>query len=122
MSISTSISTASHLESVESFRGRAREWIAENLAPASNPTDQGPEAAEGDRDEAEWMHARKRQARLHAGGFAGICYPKEYGGLGLTPAHQRAFNEEVTGYEMPTLLNIPTFTICCPTILDMGSE
>jgi alkylation response protein AidB-like acyl-CoA dehydrogenase len=122
MSISTSTTTASHLESVESFSRRAREWIAENLAPASNATDQGPEAGEGDRDEAEWMQARKLQARLHAGGFAGICYPKEYGGLGLTPAHQRAFNEEVTGYEMPIPLNVPTFTICCPTILDMGSE
>src|ERR1700722_14753717 len=120
--MSTSTSTASHLESVESFRRRAREWIAENLAPASYATDQGPEAGEADRDEAEWRRARELQARLHAGGFAGICYPREYGGLGLTSAHQRAFNEEVTGYEMPTLLNIPTFTICCPTILDMGSE
>jgi alkylation response protein AidB-like acyl-CoA dehydrogenase len=120
--MSTSTSTESQLESVESFRRRAREWIAEHLAPASNATDQGQEESEGDRDDAEWMRARKLQARLYAGGFAGICYPREYGGLGLTPDHQRAFNEEATGYEMPTLLNIPTFTICCPTILDMGSE
>jgi alkylation response protein AidB-like acyl-CoA dehydrogenase len=106
-------------ESVESFRQRAREWIAGNLAPVS---DEPGRHGAGTRDEAEWLRARKLQARLHAGGFAGICYPRQYGGLGLTPAHQRAFNEEVAGYEMPTLLNIPTFTICCPTILDMGSE
>ena len=59
---------------------------------------------------------------LYEGGFAGICYPKEYGGLGLTSAYQRAFNEEVVGYEMPMRLQFPTFTICGPTILDMGSE
>jgi alkylation response protein AidB-like acyl-CoA dehydrogenase len=112
--------TDGDLESVESFRQRARAWIAGHLTPASEAADPGSE--EDQRDEAGWLQARKLQARLHAGGFAGICYPREYGGLGLTPAHQRAFNEEVTGYEMPVLLNTPTFTICCPTILDMGSE
>jgi alkylation response protein AidB-like acyl-CoA dehydrogenase len=43
------------------------------------------------------------QKLLHSGGFAGICYPGEYGGLGLTPAHQKAFSEEAAGYEMPLL-------------------
>jgi alkylation response protein AidB-like acyl-CoA dehydrogenase len=114
------MSTDRDLESVESFRQRARAWIAGHLTPVSEPSDPGSE--DGQRDEAAWLHARRLQARLHAGGFAGICYPREYGGLGLTPAHQRAFNEEVAGYEMPVLLSTPTFTICCPTILDMGSE
>ena len=68
------------------------------------------------------QHHRAIQRRLWEGGFAGICYPREYGGLGLTPAHQRAFNEEVDGYEMPTMLNTPTLSICGPTILEMGSE
>ena len=109
------------LESVESFRRRAREWITANLSPVPDEPDASAGEA-GGRDEAAWQRASKLQARLFEGGFAGICYPREYGGLGLTPAHQRAFNEEVAGYEMPVLLNIPTFTICAPTILDMGSE
>ncbi len=115
-------STDRDLESVGSFRQRAREWIRGNLTPLSNATVLGDEGDAGSPDEAEWLHARKLQARLYEGGFAGICYPKQYGGLGLTPAHQRAFNEEVAGYEMPMLLNTPTFTICGPTILDMGTE
>jgi alkylation response protein AidB-like acyl-CoA dehydrogenase len=110
------------LESVESFRRRAREWITANLTPVPDEPDASAGEGGGSRDEAAWLRARKLQARLFEGGFAGICYPREYGGLGLTPAHQRAFNEEVAGYEMPVLLNIPTFTICGPTILDMGSE
>jgi alkylation response protein AidB-like acyl-CoA dehydrogenase len=117
-----STSVGRDLEGVESFRRRAREWIAGNLAPISVAADPGSEEGVGHRDEAAWLHARRLQAKLYEGGFAGICYPREYGGLGLTPAHQRAFNEEVAGYEMPTLLDTPTFTICGPTILDMGSE
>jgi alkylation response protein AidB-like acyl-CoA dehydrogenase len=114
MSISTEV------ESVEAFRQRAREWIPANLARSADiaQSDEGG----GRRDDAEWLRARELQKKLYAGGFAGICYPKEYGGLGLTPAHQRAFNDEVAGYEMPMVLNTPTFTICCPTILDMGNE
>lgn len=115
------MSTDTELESVESFRLRAGEWIRANLTPLADVPVRDDESG-ATRDEADWLHARELQSRLYAGGFAGICYPKEYGGLGLTPAHQRAFNEEVAGYEMPMLLNTPTFTICGPTILDMGSE
>jgi alkylation response protein AidB-like acyl-CoA dehydrogenase len=117
-----SASTDRDLESVESFRERARAWIAGNLTPVPDAADPASGAGAGHRDEAAWLRDRRLQAKLHAGGFAGICYPRDYGGLGLTPAHQRAFNEEVAGYKMPTLLNTPTFTICGPTILDMGSE
>jgi alkylation response protein AidB-like acyl-CoA dehydrogenase len=113
-------STDRGIESVASFRRRARDWITANLTPA--PDAAASEEGYGSRDESGWLEARRLQAKLHAGGFAGICYPEEYGGLGLTPDHQRAFNEEVTGYQMPALLNTPTFTICGPTLLEMGSE
>jgi len=108
------------IESVESFRLRARTWIAANLTPEAEAPGYGASVA--GRDETAWQRARALQATLNAGGFAGICFPKEYGGLGLTPAHQRAFNEEAEGHEMPVLLSIPTFSICCATILDMASE
>jgi alkylation response protein AidB-like acyl-CoA dehydrogenase len=107
------------IESVEGFRARARAWIAANLTPETTYPN-GPGVAA--RDSSSWQRARDLQARLHAGGFAGICFPTEYGGLGLTPEHQRAFNEEAAEYEMPVLLNIPTFSICCATILDLASE
>lgn len=37
-------------------------------------------------------------------------------------AYQKAFNDECVNYEMPLILNTPSFTICGATILDMGSE
>jgi alkylation response protein AidB-like acyl-CoA dehydrogenase len=106
---------ADDLEPVESFRARARRWLKENMPPAPNP----PPSVE---DESRWQRARELQKTLYEGGFAGICFPTRYGGLGLTPAHQRAFTEESLGYDMPVELNVPTFTICAPTILDTGTE
>jgi alkylation response protein AidB-like acyl-CoA dehydrogenase len=110
--------TVDAIESVESFRTRARAWLAENMPRVD---DDAPLPPPGD-DDHEWVRARELQKLLHAGGFAGICFPVEYGGLGLTPAHQRAFTDESDGYEMPVHLNIPTFSICAATLLDMGSE
>ena len=105
-------------ESVESFRLRARAWLSENMPRVGDAS----AAADGDDDTAEWVRARELQRKLYDGGFAGIAFPREYGGLGLTPAHQAAFTEEAAGYEMPLKLNTPSLTICSATILDMGSE
>ena len=105
-------------ESVEAFAARARAWLAENM-PRLDPA-KPPLAGRG--DDAAWQRVRELQKRLHSGGFAGICFPREYGGLGLDVAYQKAFDPETVGYEMPLILNVPTFTICCASLLDTGSE
>jgi alkylation response protein AidB-like acyl-CoA dehydrogenase len=111
-------SAPAQTESVEEFATRARAWLADNMPridPANPP--------EHDRGEEEpWRRARELQKKLYAGGFAGICFPREYGGLGLPIAYQKAFDNESRNYEMPVILNTPTFTICAATILDTGSE
>jgi alkylation response protein AidB-like acyl-CoA dehydrogenase len=105
-------------ESVEEFRSRARAWLAANM-PRLDPA----RAALLERDELpSWRRARELQKRLWDGGFAGICFPREYGGLGLSYEYKKAFDAEVQAYETPLLLNVPSFAICCATILDMGSE
>jgi len=110
--------TAESTETVAEFRSRARAWLAENLPP------QEPDrAALLERDgEASWQRARELQKTLYDGGFAGICFPREYGGLGLGYEYKKAFDAESVGYETPLMLNVPSFAICCATILDMGSE
>jgi alkylation response protein AidB-like acyl-CoA dehydrogenase len=72
--------------------------------------------------EETWQRARELQKTLWEGGFAGICFPREYGGLGLGYEYKRAFDTESLAYETPLVLNVPSFAICCATILDMGSE
>ncbi len=105
-------------ESVEEFRSRAGTWLAENL-PRLDPN----KPAIVSRDaEATWSRARELQKALWDGGFAGICFPREYGGLGLGYEYKKAFDAESLPYETPLILNVPSFAICCATILDMGSE
>jgi len=105
-------------ESLEEFRSRARAWLAENM-----PRLDSDDAMVLERDElTSWQRARELQKRLYDGGFAGICFPREYGGLGLGYAYKKAFDAEALAYETPLLLNVPSFAICCATILDMGSE
>jgi alkylation response protein AidB-like acyl-CoA dehydrogenase len=105
-------------ETVSEFAARARAWLADNVdeidpdSPPAFPRD----------EEASWQRARELQKRLYDGGFAGICFPREYGGLGLDYEYQKAFDEVSLCYEMPLILNTPTFTICCATLLDVGSE
>jgi Acyl-CoA dehydrogenase, middle domain/Acyl-CoA dehydrogenase, N-terminal domain len=114
----TETTSARTSESVAAFAERARTWLADTM-PRIDPNDP-PYADRG--DEASWQHVRELQRRLYDGGFAGICFPTEYDGLGLDIEYQKAFDAESACYEMPLILNTPTFTICCATILDTGSE
>ncbi|MEQ1787903.1 MAG: acyl-CoA dehydrogenase family protein [Acidimicrobiales bacterium] len=97
------------------FRLRARAWLAEHMPPASDE----PEARfdDGRRDVERGL-----QRRLWDGGFAGICFPAEYGGLGLSMDHQRAFSEESLPYDMPFSLNVPTLGILAATLVDFGTH
>lgn len=105
-------------ESVEDFKARAQAWLADNM-PRIDPANP-PDSDRG--EEAPWLRARELQKKLYSGGFAGICFPREYGGLGYPIAHQRAFDAVSKDYELPIILNTPTFTICAATILDTGTE
>jgi alkylation response protein AidB-like acyl-CoA dehydrogenase len=73
------------------FRARARQWLSENVPQEARPQD-GPEAAEFDQ---VW------QKRLHDGGFAGINWPAEYGGLGLSGVQQIIWFEEIARASAP---------------------
>ena len=111
------------MESVESFRERARAFIRGSLRPAP-PT--AASVLRGDRSDEEELAdvARERavQRSLFDAGFAGVCVPRAYGGQGLTPAHQRALNAELRGYEYPSRAQVPTFTPCLAVLLEFGTE
>ena len=112
------------LEDVEHFRARARAWAEENLAPL-DPTALEVSFRAGLTEEEELAavaHDRAVQRKLYDAGFAGICVPREYGGQGLTPAHQRALNDALAGFEFPIRLQSPTFAPCLAVLLDFGTE
>ena len=86
--------------SVEDFRAEARAWLEANLEPrpATAKTSRALREASTPEDIAK---ARVLQRKLFDGGFAGISFPAEYGGRGLTAVHERAFREESLGYFAP---------------------
>ena len=59
---------------------------------------------------------------LFDAGLAGICFPRAYGGQGLTHEHQKVLNEEFAGYEYPLRVQIPTLSPCAAVILEFGTE
>ncbi len=107
-------------ESVEDFRLRARAWIKQNLGPVQ-PWDLDQNCENDEEELVAVARDRALQRKLHDGGFAGICFPREYGGLGLTPAHNRAFNEELAGHEYPSRFAVPTFSPCAAVLLEYGT-
>ena len=111
------------IEDVESFRLRAKEWLAANMPPSPGNHGLTMGSVRSDEEElARINRCRELQRMLYDGGFAGIAVPREYGGQGLTAAHQDAFNREITGYDHPTETQIPTFTPCMAVILEFGTD
>jgi len=116
----TTTTTTEPMEDVEDFRVRARAWIKENLPPMEGDLAarlrRGSESDE--KELAEVARNRELQRMLFDGGFAGLCFPTEYGGQGLSPAHQEAWNQEIVGHEYPAKIQIPTFSPCAAVILE----
>jgi len=114
-------------ETVESFRTRAARWIPEHLprigvTGAENPVTRRLEE-QGLDPENEALRARALQGIISDGGFAGLTYPKEYGGQGLTVRHMQAFNAECDGYDLSGLGFFGmTFGMIGPTVLEFGTE
>lgn len=108
------VSGTDESESVDTFRSRVRGWLPGHL----------PKVGEHSRREEsiETLTARHRelQRRLWEVNLAGIRYPREYGGLGLTAKHQDAFFAEAAGYELPLAFAV-THGIVLPTIMDFGT-
>ncbi|MDE0216083.1 MAG: acyl-CoA dehydrogenase family protein [bacterium] len=100
------------------YREEVEAWMGENM-PRSDPAN--PWHAIQDDDDRSTRN-RELQRRLYDGGYAAVCYPKEYGGQSLTVAHQKIVDEASMDFDMPILFSVPTLSICGPTILEFGTE
>ncbi|MFI7530219.1 acyl-CoA dehydrogenase family protein [Nocardia salmonicida] len=110
------------IEDIDNFRARAREWIRAEVGPYCSDVAVGLHSVPRDQELAAVAHDRSLQRKFHDAGFTGIAIPREYGGQGLTAAHQQVFNEELAGYEYPTRFQAPTMSPCAAVLLDFGTE
>jgi alkylation response protein AidB-like acyl-CoA dehydrogenase len=99
---------------VPQLRAEARDWLAEHRSEA--PPDYGAilpaELAEAGR---AW------QRRLFEAGWAGIHWPVEHGGRGLTPEHTAAWTTECALAEVPPWINMVGVVLTGGSILAFGT-
>jgi alkylation response protein AidB-like acyl-CoA dehydrogenase len=65
--------------------------------------------------------ARAWQRQLFEGGWAGMSWPRSFGGRGATPLEQAIFAEELATARLPRQLNIVTFELAGPMIMRFGT-
>jgi alkylation response protein AidB-like acyl-CoA dehydrogenase len=100
------------------FRAEAREWLSVNA-----PRDPAPPEHDS---VAYRAHALAWQRKQYDGGWAGVAWPKEYGGRGLSAIHQLIWQEEIYranpyAGDAHDLLFV-TISHAAPTIIQRGSE
>jgi alkylation response protein AidB-like acyl-CoA dehydrogenase len=89
----------------QSFRDEFRAWLQENVF------------------EAKTVDELKRwQRTLFEGGWAGISWPKQYGGRGATLMQQAIFQEELALADAPHLIGTIGLSLVGPTIIAMGTD
>lgn len=75
------------------FRAELRDWLAANAPQHPVPEDPAARA-----DAANAWHQT-----LHAAGYIGLSFPKEYGGHGLSPVYEAILNDELGRASAPPI-------------------
>jgi alkylation response protein AidB-like acyl-CoA dehydrogenase len=94
------------------FRAEVREFIAQNL-PDESKQRGGRRFEDADR---EWSR------KLGEAGYAGLTWPKEYGGAGAPYSHQAIFLEEMAEAEAPGHIGVIGLGMAGPTIMAWGTD
>jgi alkylation response protein AidB-like acyl-CoA dehydrogenase len=95
----------------EAFRDELRAWLEGN-----HP---GPAPSGGDQSLFEFE--RDWQRKLHADGWAGVAWPKEYGGRGATLVEQAIFGEELARARAPRPANVLGLVMGGPVVIAHGT-
>jgi alkylation response protein AidB-like acyl-CoA dehydrogenase len=96
----------------QAFRDELRAWLEEN-----HP---GPAPKGGDQE--QFTFEREWQRTLHAGGWAGVSWPQEYGGRGATLIEQAIFGEELARAKAPRPANVLGLVMGGPVVIAHGTD
>ncbi|MCY4663729.1 MAG: acyl-CoA dehydrogenase family protein, partial [Acidimicrobiaceae bacterium] len=103
-------------EEDKAFRARCRAFLDEHATGIS--LDGRPDP----RGELRLRAAQGFQKALADAGLAGLTYPSEYGGAGLTKAHERVWREEYSRYPNMTYDLIISHGMCLPMMAEYGTH
>jgi alkylation response protein AidB-like acyl-CoA dehydrogenase len=96
----------------DAFRAEVRGWLAANVPAEPLPSF----------DTKEGFEAHRRwEARLHAGGFAMVPWPVEYGGRGANLLEWLIFEEEYYRAGAPRRVNQNGIFLLGPTLMEFGT-
>ena len=97
------------------FRAQVRSWLDEHKAEAP--------PASGDSGDAAYTDARRAwQDKLAEAGYAGLTWPKEFGGQGLGPIEQVIVNQEIAVAHAPGILDVIGIGMLGPCLIAHGSN
>jgi alkylation response protein AidB-like acyl-CoA dehydrogenase len=102
--------------SEQKFRDELRAWLQANVPPPW--TGGGSEEEKG----AYLDYLRDWMRKVYGGGWAGLSWPKEYGGRGATVIEQAIFQEETARAGAPPLISVIGLGLVGPTIIALGTE
>jgi alkylation response protein AidB-like acyl-CoA dehydrogenase len=97
------------------FRDELRGWIATNL-PAEKRGGRGGAQRFEDPFIREWSR------KLYQAGYAGLTWPKEYGGAGAPHSFQAILYEELAAAQAPGHVGVIGLGMAGPTIVAHGTE
>src|SRR5947207_7012560 len=96
------------------FRGEVDAWLEANLTDELRGARFGERRFE--RAGREWSR------KLYEAGYAGLTWPKEYGGAGAPHSYQAIFLEESAKAEAPQHIGVIGLGMAGPTIIAHGTE
>jgi len=98
------------------FRDEVRAWFAENV-----PKDWVKRRDEEESMQGRFEYLRAWQRKLYDAGWAGISWPKDFGGRGAPVMEQVIFIEEMARAEAPPMANVIALGLIGPTIIAFGT-
>src|SRR5260370_27979972 len=96
------------------FREEVRAWFSANV-----PKDWVQRRNAEESMEARFAYLRAWQRKLFDAGWAGISWPKEYGGRGAGVMEQVIFTEEMARAQAPPMANVLGLRPIRPTIIPL---
>jgi alkylation response protein AidB-like acyl-CoA dehydrogenase len=99
---------------VETFQVEAAAWLAANADDA--PPDYGAICPPHLVDAGVAWHRR-----VHAAGYAGIHWPVEFGGRGLSPGHNAAWQLECARAGVPAAFNMVGLVLTAQALIQFGT-